>query len=99
MKKQIITFLSLPFLWLHLLVRFFGKSRELCDQDQAFTRARRGNPFSNKMLQFAYYIDFLPEYRSVFYKRSRYLGRLMNIYLPGQKSLYIRTSQLGGVFV
>lgn len=94
--KRIITILSLPFLWLHLLVRFCSKSKDLFEQDQVFTRSRRGNPFSNKILQFAYYIDFLPEYRSVFYRRVRYLGPLMNIFYPGQKTLYIRTLQIGG---
>lgn len=86
----------MPFLWLHLLVRFFGGNRGLCEQDQEFTRPRRGNPFSNKVLQFAYYIVWLPEYRSVFYKRAGRVGRLMNLYLPGQKCLYIRTRQIGG---
>ena len=94
--KRIITCFLLPYLWLHLLVRFCGKTKNLCEQDQAFTIPRRGNPFTNKVLQFAYYIVFLPEYRSVFYRRSRYLSRLMNLYLPGQKCLYIRTMQLGG---
>lgn len=68
----------------------------MCEQDQTFTRPRRANPFENKLLQFAYYIVYLPEYRSVFYRRSKYLGRLINLYLPGQKCLYIGTKQIGG---
>ena len=96
---KLIVYFSLPILWLHLLVRFYGKNKNLCAQDQAFTLPRRGNPFKSPFLQFAYYIIWLPEYRSVFYRRAGIIGKLMNIYLPGQKCLYIRTAQLGGVFV
>ena len=94
--NKLIVYLSLPFLLLHFLVRFFGRNRVSCEEDQKFTRPRRANPFSNRVLQFAYYIVWLPEYRSVFYKRAGRVGRLMNLYLPGQKMLYIRTTQLGG---
>ena len=94
--QKIIVFFSLPFLWLHLLVRFFGKNKILYNEDQIFTRKHRDNPFKNTILQFAYYIVWLPEYRSVFYRRAKLLGKVMNIYLPGQKCLYIRTLQIGG---
>ena len=93
---KLIVYLSLPILWLHFLVRFYGKNRSLCNQDQAFTLHHRGNPFKNHALQFAYYIIWLPEFRSVFYRRAGIAGKMMNIYLPGQKCLYIRTAQLGG---
>lgn len=94
--RKVIAFFSLPFLWLHLLVRFFGKNRTLFEEDQVFTRLHRGNPFKNTVLQFAYYIVWLPEYRSVFYRRARLVGKVMSLYLPKQKCLYIRTLQIGG---
>ena len=94
--NKILTIFALPFLILHLNVRFWGSASQLCERDQEFTRKHRGNPFNNKFLQFAYYICWLPEYRSVFYRRSGIFGRIMNFYLPGQKCLYIRTSQIGG---
>ena len=95
MQKYIV-FLLLPFLWLHLFVRFCGKHRLLYEQDQTFTLQHRSNPFLNSLLQFSYFIVWLPEYRSVFYRRTGYIGKLMNLYLPGQKCLYIRTTQIGG---
>jgi len=94
--KKLVVYLSLPFLWLHLLVRFYGKNRDLCEQDQAFTRPRRSTPFTNPVLQFAYYIVWLPEYRSVFYKRAGFWGKFMGIYLPRQKTLYIGSMPMGG---
>lgn len=97
--EKVITYLSLPFLLLHLLVRFCGKSKHLYEQDQMFNLHHRSNPFTNTLLQFAYYIVWLPEYRSVFYRRAGLIGKIMNIYFRGQKCLYIRTVQLGGVFV
>ena len=94
--QKLIVYLSLPFLCLHLLVRFFGRKRNLFEQDQIFTRLHRRNPFENPLFQFAYFIVWLPEYRSSFYIRTGLVGRLMNLYLPGQKCLYIRTAQIGG---
>ena len=94
--SKLFVYLSLPFLWLHFLVRFCGQNKGLYEQDQFFTRKHRYNPFSNTFLQFAYYIIWLPEYRSVFYKRVGIVGKLMSVYLPGQRSLYIRTKQIGG---
>lgn len=94
--SKLITIILLPYIWLHLIIRFFGKSKNLCEQDQSFNLRHRGNPFSNKVMQFAYYLVWLPEYRSVFYRRAGVLGKVMNIYLPGQKCLYIRTSKMGG---
>ena len=54
--QKLFVFLSLPFLWLHFFVRFFSNNKTLYDEDQAFTYKHRGNPFTNKFLQFAYYI-------------------------------------------
>lgn len=93
---KIIVFLFLPFLILHIIVRFLGKSRLLYDHDQSYTIRHRHNPFRNKLLQFAYFIVLQPEYRSVFYRRSGLMGRLMRIYLPGQRCLYNRTLDIGG---
>lgn len=96
--KKVLTIISLPLLFLHLIVRFFGNSKYLYDKDQNFTLKSRKNLFSNRILQFAYFTLWLPEYRSLFYKRAGLLGHLMSVYLPGQRCLYIRTDRhkIGG---
>ena len=94
--KEFLTYISLPFLLLHLIVRFCGKKRLLFEQDQEFTYRLRANPFTNKVLQFSYYIVFLPEYRNVFYYRVGFVGKVMNLYLRKCNSLYIKTPIIGG---
>lgn len=94
--KKLFTVFFLPFLLFHLLVRYCSSAKILFEQDQNYTCSCQRNPFTNKLLQFAYWIVFLPEYRSVFYRRCGLAGKLMNIYFPGQKQLYIRTNQIGG---
>lgn len=94
--EKLIVILLLPFLLLHILVRFMGMAKDLCKQDQSFNLEMRSNPFKNSILQFAYYIVFLPEYRSVFYYRTGWIGRIMKLYLHGQKCLYISTPKVGG---
>jgi len=96
MKKKIIAVFLLPVLWLHLLLRFHSKFSDLYRQDKVFTKEYRGNPFVNKVLEFAYFIIYLPEYRSVFYYRCGIWGRVVNLYLPIQKQLYIKTLNIRG---
>ena len=91
-------YIKLPFLWLHLLIRFFGAKKKEYEMDQDNTLKYRQCPFSKKTLSFAYLVIAYPEYRNLFYKRSGVLGRIMNFYLPGEKTFYIRTNpkKIGG---
>lgn len=93
-----IFYIKLPFLWLHLLIRFFGVKKKEYEMDHDNTLKHRFCPFSKKALSFAYLVIAYPEYRNLFYKRSSTLGRIMNFYLPGEKTFFIRTNpkKIGG---
>lgn len=91
-------YVKLPFLWLHLLMRFNGRYKKEYEMDQANTLKFRYCPYSNTALSFAYLIIAYPEYRNLFYKRSGRLGRVMNFYLPGERTLFLKTKteKIGG---
>ena len=95
-------YIKLPFLTLHLLVRFFGRSKQLCKMDQENTLKYRFCPYTNPVLAFAYLLVAYPEYRNVFYRRSGFWGRVMNVYMPGERTFFIRTqpeNMGGGILV
>lgn len=93
-------YIKLPFLFIHLLVRFFGSSKKEYELDQEITLKHRYCPYSSPVLSFAYLMMAYPEYRNVFYRRSGILGRIMNMYMPGERTFFIRTqpAKIGGVF-
>jgi serine O-acetyltransferase len=99
--KKIATVFSIPYLAIHIIVRFYSKNRDLYNMDQKANLRYRVNPYTNCLLQFVWYIIMLPEYRSLFYKRAGLWGIIMNIYLPKQKCLYINTQsrEIGGGLV
>lgn len=79
--KRLLTLLALPFLFLHLIMRFFSSRRIICMEDQRHTAQCRMSVFQNTILQFVYFMLWLPEYRSVFYMRCGKIGKIMP-YLP-----------------
>ncbi len=93
-------FIKIPFLLIHFLVRFYGKEKKNYELDQEIAQKYRFCPYKGNFLSFAYLICTYPEYRNVFYRRAGGVGRIMNIYFPGEKTLFIRTapSKMGGVF-
>lgn len=90
MKKNNIYYLTLPLLFFPILLRFYGKKSSKCYEDQLNTLMYRANPFKNELMQFVFYFLKLPEYRSVFYMRCGFIGKLFNLFLRGQNTLYIR---------
>lgn len=76
----------------------------ICDEDQRHTSRCRKSAFHNPILQFVYFMLWLPEYRSVFYMRCGKMGKIMQ-YLPPpllhQNTLYIRmlSKNIGGGMV
>lgn len=77
--KQIVTVFLLPVLTPTLFVRFMSKSSSIMGADQKRTAELRHNPFHNSILQFAYFMLWYPEYRSVFHHRS---GKLLKYVTP-----------------
>lgn len=101
--RRLLTVLAFPLLPFHLALRFLSPFRGLCGEDQRHTARCRRSEFRNTVLQFAYFILWLPEYRSVFYMRCGVAGRLLRFTPPlrPQTTLYIRTgsSRIGGGMV
>ena len=98
---KLVDLLSVLILWPQLIARFWGHSRVVCSEDQRQTLIHRANPYPhNEVFQFIHFMVWLPEYRSVFYRRVGRMGKIMSTWLPGQKCLYIRTlaSKMGGVY-
>lgn len=79
--KRLLTLLALPLLSFHLFMRFFSSIKTICEEDQRHTTQCRTSAFQNPVLQFIYFILWLPEYRSVFYMRCGKIGKFMP-YLP-----------------
>lgn len=90
--KRLLTLLALPFLSFHLYMRFFTSIKMICAEDQRHTAQCRASAFQNTILQFIYFMLWLPEYRSVFLMRCGKMGKVLQ-YLPllPQITLYIRT--------
>lgn len=101
LMERIITFLAFPALLPFVIAYKMGKSHELCRQDLIATLHHRSNPFRKELFQLLYFILWLPEYRSVFYRRNKKFGLIFRILLHPQKCLYIRTSssRMGGVLL
>lgn len=95
--RKIITILSIPLLAVHIIVRYTSPQKRIMKDDLIQNILYRHSPFKSNFLRFLYYILWLPEYRSLFYKRAGFAGHLMNLYLPGCSSLFIRTHAMGGV--
>lgn len=91
--RKVLTIVTLPYLLIHILVRFISTNRKVFSTDQVNNLKYRANPYTNKILQFAYFLLWLPEYRSVFYKRLGWVGKLLSLMLPGQSLLYLRTNK------
>lgn len=86
--KRFITILISPFLVTHLFFRFCTSIRLICEEDQRHTAQCRISAFQNPILQFIYFILWLPEYRSVFYMRCGLLGKLI-CFTPPISTKYI----------
>ena len=87
-----------PILLPELALFYWCKASCKCKEDLNFTLRHRGNPYKKEALRFLYFMVWLPEYRSIFYRRIGVIGKLFNLVLPGQKLLYIRMSSnaMGG---
>lgn len=85
--KRLLTLLAFPLLLLHLYMRFFSSIKTICAEDQRHTAQCRVSEFQNTILQFIYFMLWLPEYRSVFYMRCGLLGKLICFTPP----YYLRT--------
>lgn len=96
LMKNLLTILALPFLPIHLFMRFFSSKKMICDEDQRHTSRCRKSAFHNPILQFVYFMLWLPEYRSVFYMRCGKMGKIMQ-YLP--PPYYIKTHCISGCYL
>lgn len=100
MFAKLLTIALSPLLAPCLLTYYSCKERNKCQEDLSFALNHRGNPFKSEAFRFLYFMVWLPEYRSVFYRRLGILGKLFNFMLPGQKLLYIRmNASQGGICI
>ena len=101
--KKILTYIILPLMIVHILLRFFSSVENVCDMDQNSFKKERTNAFkgANIVLQFVFFMLFYPEFCSIFYHRNGKIGKVLSIFCPPQRCLYIRASRenLGGGLV
>lgn len=85
----------------HIILRYTGKRKHILDEDQNRNAIFRHSYFKNGLFQFVEFMTFLPEYRSVFYKRIGLFGRFLNLFIHGHRNLYIYTdgNHIGSGFV
>lgn len=98
--KKILTYIMLPLLIVHIVLRFSSSIKKNCKADQQAFGNARTNAFKseNVVLHFVFFMLFYPDYRSVFYHRCGKIGKVLGIFFPPQRCLYIRTKRenIGG---
>lgn len=96
--KYMISGMYPPHIWIHILLYMASKNKKTIKEDIIQWAYHMKIKKVSFLHQLSYLLVFEKPFRNLFYKRIGSIGKLINFFVPGEKTLYLTPREIGGGF-